>query len=119
MISASTYTSTLLSAHTLARRAVSTHAGKTPENATTTSTSTPNPTSSSSDATTRRGTSTTTTTSLSPAPSAWSDWVARTVGLDPSPELAAIMLVYFVQGILSLSRLATDYYFKVNPFFFF
>jgi hypothetical protein len=34
------------------------------------------------------------------------------MGLDATPELAAIFLVYFVQGILGLSRLAVSYYFK-------
>jgi hypothetical protein len=34
------------------------------------------------------------------------------MGLDASPDLLAIFLVYFVQGILGLSRLAVSYYFK-------
>lgn len=33
-------------------------------------------------------------------------------GLDATPELSAIFLVYFVQGILGISRLAISYYFK-------
>ena len=36
------------------------------------------------------------------------------MGLDPSPEIIAIFLVYFVQGILGLSRLAVSFYFKDN-----
>ena len=36
----------------------------------------------------------------------------KVMGLDATPELAAIFLVYFVQGILGLSRLAVSYYFK-------
>ncbi|KAI8471551.1 MAG: BT1 family-domain-containing protein [Monoraphidium minutum] len=34
------------------------------------------------------------------------------MGLDVTPELCAIALVYFVQGILGLSRLALSFYFK-------
>lgn len=34
------------------------------------------------------------------------------MGLDATPELLAIFLVYFVQGILGLSRLAVSFYFK-------
>ena len=38
---------------------------------------------------------------------------ARTVlGVEMRPEVAAIVLVYFVQGILGLSRLAKDYFLK-------
>ena len=40
----------------------------------------------------------------------WSD--IRIMGLEPSPELLAIALVYFVQGILGLSRLALQFFFK-------
>ncbi|GIL81037.1 hypothetical protein Vretimale_9260 [Volvox reticuliferus] len=36
----------------------------------------------------------------------------RIMGLEPSPELVAISMVYFVQGILGLSRLAVSYFFK-------
>ncbi|GFR44950.1 hypothetical protein Agub_g5992, partial [Astrephomene gubernaculifera] len=36
----------------------------------------------------------------------------KVLGLDPSPELIAISMVYFVQGILGLSRLAVSYFFK-------
>jgi len=36
----------------------------------------------------------------------------RIMGLEPSPELIAIAMVYFVQGILGLSRLALSFYFK-------
>ena len=36
----------------------------------------------------------------------------QVMGLDATPELTAIFLVYFVQGILGLSRLAVSYYFK-------
>lgn len=34
------------------------------------------------------------------------------LGLDATPELYAIILVYFVQGILGISRLAVSFYFK-------
>jgi hypothetical protein len=34
------------------------------------------------------------------------------LGLRPSPEIAAISLVYFVQGILGLSRLALSFFLK-------
>ena len=34
------------------------------------------------------------------------------LGLDATPELFAIILVYFVQGILGISRLAVSFYFK-------
>lgn len=33
-------------------------------------------------------------------------------GFDPSPELAAILLVYFVQGALGISRLAVSFFLK-------
>ncbi|KAG2486124.1 hypothetical protein HYH03_015219 [Edaphochlamys debaryana] len=36
----------------------------------------------------------------------------KVMGLDPSPELVAISMVYFVQGILGLSRLAVAFFFK-------
>lgn len=36
----------------------------------------------------------------------------KIMGLDATPELLAIFLVYFVQGILGLSRLAVSFYFK-------
>jgi MFS family permease len=36
----------------------------------------------------------------------------KIMGLEATPDLLAIFLVYFVQGILSLSRLAVSYYFK-------
>lgn len=36
----------------------------------------------------------------------------KVLGLDPSPELVAISMVYFVQGILGLSRLAISFFFK-------
>jgi hypothetical protein len=36
----------------------------------------------------------------------------RILGLEPSPELLAIAMVNFVQGILGLSDLASDYFFK-------
>ncbi|KIZ01943.1 hypothetical protein MNEG_6021 [Monoraphidium neglectum] len=36
----------------------------------------------------------------------------QVMGLDVTPELCAIALVYFVQGILGLSRLALSFYFK-------
>ncbi|GAX77364.1 hypothetical protein CEUSTIGMA_g4810.t1 [Chlamydomonas eustigma] len=36
----------------------------------------------------------------------------RIMGLEPSPELLAISMVYFVQGILGLSRLAIQFFFK-------
>jgi len=35
-------------------------------------------------------------------------------GQDPTPELIAILLVYFVQGILGLSRLAVTFFLKDN-----
>ena len=38
----------------------------------------------------------------------------RVMGLEPSPELLAISMVYFVQGILGLSRLALQFFFKVR-----
>ena len=40
------------------------------------------------------------------------------MGLEPSPELLAIALVYFVQGILGLSRLALQFFFKGEVFSF-
>ena len=42
----------------------------------------------------------------------------RVMGLEPSPELLAIALVYFVQGILGLSRLALQFFFKGEVFSF-
>ena len=36
----------------------------------------------------------------------------RILGLEPSPELLAIAMVNFVQGILGLSDLSSDYFFK-------
>lgn len=36
----------------------------------------------------------------------------KILGLDATPELFAIILVYFVQGILGISRLAVSFYFK-------
>jgi MFS family permease len=36
----------------------------------------------------------------------------KILGLDATPELLAIILVYFVQGILGISRLAVSFYFK-------
>ena len=36
----------------------------------------------------------------------------RILGLEPTPELFAIAMVNFVQGILGLSDLASDYFFK-------
>ncbi|KAG2422597.1 hypothetical protein HXX76_015924 [Chlamydomonas incerta] len=36
----------------------------------------------------------------------------KVMGLEPSPELVAISMVYFVQGILGLSRLAVSFFFK-------
>ncbi|WP_338461417.1 folate-biopterin transporter [Synechococcus elongatus IITB7] len=40
-------------------------------------------------------------------------WQQRLLfGQEPSPELAAILLVYFVQGILGLSRLAVSFFLK-------
>ena len=49
-----------------------------------------------------------------PAATTANDGAARwqIMGLDATPELLAIFLVYFVQGILGLSRLAVSYYFK-------
>ena len=38
----------------------------------------------------------------------------RILGLEPSPELLAIAMVNFVQGILGLSDLASEYFFKDN-----
>ncbi|CEM01664.1 unnamed protein product [Vitrella brassicaformis CCMP3155] len=34
------------------------------------------------------------------------------LGVEPSPELAAILIVYFVQGASGLARLATSFFFK-------
>jgi len=41
-------------------------------------------------------------------------WVQRTLlfGQEPTPELLGILLVYFVQGILGLARLAVSFFFK-------
>ncbi|KAK9813029.1 hypothetical protein WJX72_007813 [[Myrmecia] bisecta] len=36
----------------------------------------------------------------------------KIMGLDPSPELVAISMVYFVQGILGLARLAITFFYK-------
>ena len=43
---------------------------------------------------------------------ALSKTVVQIAGIDLTPEIAAIVLVYFVQGILGLSRLAKDYFVK-------
>ena len=42
------------------------------------------------------------------------DYLKRTVflGNEPTPELMAIVLVYFVQGILGLARLAVSFFLK-------
>jgi len=39
----------------------------------------------------------------------------RLFGIDATPEVMAIALVYFVQGILGISRLAVSFYYKVRP----
>jgi len=49
---------------------------------------------------------------LLPFPTPLDDVVRRALGVEPAPELLAISLVYFVQGILGLSRLATAFFFK-------
>ena len=36
----------------------------------------------------------------------------RVMGLEPSPELLAIVAVNFVRGILGLSALASEYFYK-------
>ena len=41
-------------------------------------------------------------------------WGARLLGVPVTPEIAAISLVYFVQGVLGLSRLATSFFLKVG-----
>ena len=46
----------------------------------------------------------------SPPASRWGNF--KVMGLEPSPELLAISMVYFVQGILGLSRLALQFFFK-------
>ncbi|WP_448533773.1 folate/biopterin family MFS transporter [Parathermosynechococcus lividus] len=44
----------------------------------------------------------------------WFQWLQKTLlfGQDPSGELFAILLVYFVQGVLGLARLAISFFFK-------
>ena len=39
----------------------------------------------------------------------------RLFGIDATAEVMAISIVYFVQGILGISRLAVSYYYKVFP----
>lgn len=39
-------------------------------------------------------------------------WTIPFLGLEPSPELFAISMVYFAQGILGLSRLAVTFFYK-------
>ncbi|MDS3861681.1 folate/biopterin family MFS transporter [Thermosynechococcaceae cyanobacterium BACA0444] len=49
-----------------------------------------------------------------PTRTGFKGWLTRTVflGQEPTPELLAILLVYFVQGILGLARLAVSFFFK-------
>jgi folate/biopterin transporter len=49
-----------------------------------------------------------------PTQSTWKHWLQKTVLFDqePSLELLAILLVYFVQGVLGLARLAVSFFFK-------
>jgi folate/biopterin transporter len=44
----------------------------------------------------------------------WRQWLKTHLlfGMEPTPELIAILLVYFVQGILGLSRLAVTFFLK-------
>jgi folate/biopterin transporter len=49
----------------------------------------------------------------SPPPPRHFSWQRRLLlGQDPSAELLAILLVYFVQGVLGLARLAVSFFFK-------
>ncbi|MFN4279075.1 folate/biopterin family MFS transporter [Thermosynechococcus sp.] len=47
-------------------------------------------------------------------PQGWFQWLKETLlfGQEPSGELLAILLVYFVQGVLGLARLAISFFFK-------
>lgn len=47
-------------------------------------------------------------------PQRWLQWLKETLlfGQEPSGELFAILLVYFVQGVLGLARLAISFFFK-------
>lgn len=47
-------------------------------------------------------------------PKHWFQWLQKTLlfGQEPSGELLAILLVYFVQGVLGLARLAISFFFK-------
>lgn len=47
-------------------------------------------------------------------PQRWFQWLKETLlfGQEPSGELLAILLVYFVQGVLGLARLAISFFFK-------
>jgi len=47
-------------------------------------------------------------------PVAWRTWFQRRVflGWEPTPELLSILLVYFVQGVIGLARLAVSFFLK-------
>jgi BT1 family len=40
------------------------------------------------------------------------DWIQERIGIEPSPEIIAIVTIYFVEGALGLARLAQTYLLK-------
>jgi hypothetical protein len=54
----------------------------------------------------------TTTISTTSNTSILSDWIQERIGIEPSPEIIAIVTIYFVEGALGLARLAQTYLLK-------
>lgn len=55
---------------------------------------------------------TSSTISNSTSSNSISDWIQEKIGIEPSPEIIAIVTIYFVEGALGLARLAQTYLLK-------